>query len=589
MEVLKRLAVYGLRHKWRLAGAYCAMAVTAVSYMVIPRLMGSAIDEALASGLRSELLILAGTIVVVALVRGASSYVEGYLFESVAQLVPFHLRGDLFRKLQHLSFAFHDKQQTGNLMSRATSDVEAVRYFPSYGVAHGVYLVIYVGGVVALMAAMNWRLGLLVMALFSVAMWRSLSVVPRMVTAWREAQTETGHMATVVQESLTGIGVVKAFGAYDYEQAKFEEKATAVRAHQTFAGLLSVVRKAQSNLLLNVAILMVLWIGALEVSAGRLTAGEIATFMLYLGILAGETFWAGFLIVTWAKAVSGGQRIFEVLDAESPVRERRGAVTLPRVRGHVRFDHVSLSYDSKVSTLRDVDFEVQPGELVAIVGGPGSGKSTIVHLIPRFYDVSGGRVTLDGVDVRDTTLESLRHNVGIVMQDTFAFAATIRDNIAYGADDASNDAVVQAAKVAQLHEFIEGLPEGYDTRVGERGITLSGGQRQRLAIARTVLLDPPVLILDDSTSSVDVGTEYEIQQALAEVVKARTTLVIAHRLSTVRNADQILVLDQGEVVERGTHQELVARDGMYRRIYEVQLRPPEEARLAPAYGSGDDS
>ena len=248
---------------------------------------------------------------------------------------------------------------------------------------------------------------------------------------------------------------------------------------------MSVSRKAQSNLVLNVAILLLLLVGAGEVAADRITAGEIATFMLYMGILAGETFWAGFLIVTWSRAVSGGQRIFEVLDAESPVRERPHAVVLPRVRGHVRFEHVSLSYDSKVPVLRDVEFEALPGQLVAILGAPGSGKSTLVHLIPRFYDVSSGRVTLDGIDVRNATLESLRHNVGIVQQDSFAFAATIRDNIAYGVADASMEAV------AQLREFIEGLPDGYDTWVGERGLTLSGGQRQRLAIARTILLDPP--------------------------------------------------------------------------------------------------
>jgi ATP-binding cassette subfamily B protein len=308
--------------------------------------------------------------------------------------------------------------------------------------------------------------------------------------------------------------------------------------------------------------------------------------MLYMAILAGETFWAGFLVVTWARALTGGQRIFEVLDAESPVKERPHAVSLPRVRGHVRFEHVSLSYDSKVPALRDVEFEALPGQLVAILGAPGSGKSTLVHLVPRFYDVSSGGVTLDGVDVRDATLESLRHNVGIVQQDTFAFAATIRDNIAYGVADASMEAVVRAADVAQLREFIEGLPDGYDTRVGERGLTLSGGQRQRLAIARTILLDPPVLILDDSTSSVDVGTEYQIQQALAEVVKARTTFVIAHRLSTVRNADLILVLDHGEIVERGTHRELLSQRGMYRGIHDLQLMPQADAAGAPAYVTG---
>ena len=589
MRVLIRLAGYGLRHKWRLVAAYSTMAVTAAATMTIPRLLGSAIDEALASGLRSELLILSGTIILVALLRSGSSYIEGYLFESIGHLVPFHLRKDLFSKIQGMSFAFHDRQQTGNLMSRATSDVEEVRHFPSYGLAHGVYLLIYAGGVTALMVAINWRLGLLVAALFSIAMWRSFAVVPRLVEAWRGSQAETGHMTTVVQESLAGIKVVKAFGAGRHEQAKFDEKASAVRKHQTVAGLLWTSRRPQTTLILNIAIILLLWLGAREVIAERLTAGEVATFMLYMGILSHETFWAGFLSTMWSRAAAAGRRIFEVLDAESPVQERPGAVVLPRVRGHVRFERVSLSYDSDAPALHDVDFEVQPGQLVAILGAPGSGKSTIVHLIPRFYDVSEGRITLDGVDVRDATLDSLRHNVGIVLQDSFAFAATVRDNIAYGVDNASADQVERATWVAHLHDFVETLPDGYDTWVGERGITLSGGQRQRLAIARTVLLDPPVLILDDSTSSVDVGTEYQIQQALAEVVKGRTTFVIAHRLSTVRNADLILVLDRGEVAERGTHQDLLDKGGIYRRIHDLQLMPGEGGLITAAHQIGVDA
>ena len=323
------------------------------------------------------------------------------------------------------------------------------------------------------------------------------------------------------------------------------------------------------------AVLAVLWLGAREVAAGRLSAGEVATFMLYLGFVAFETFHAGFLITRWAQASAAGQRILEVLDAESPVLERPDAVALPRVRGHVRFEQVSFDYDSGAPALKGVDFEARPGQLVAILGAPGSGKSTLVHLIPRFYDVSEGRISVDGIDVRDATLSSLRRNVGVVFQDSFVFAATIADNIAYGVDGASTAAVARAAKAADLDGFIESLPDGYDTWVGERGVTLSGGQRQRLAIARIVLLDPPLLILDDSTSSVDVGTEYRIQQALAELAESRTTFVIAHRLSTVRNADLILVLDRGEIVERGAHRELMERGGMYRRIHDLELRPQE--------------
>lgn len=589
MKILLRLTAYGLRSKRQLAGAYLSMAITAALYMLIPKLLGTAVDEALASGLQSQLLTLSGAIIGIAAFRSVVQYAQENLLEGVTHRVGYDLRNDLFQKLQHLSFGYHDRQQTGNLMSRATTDVDAARVFPAWGLGHAGFLLLYVGGATVLMVSINWRLALIAVGFAAVALWRSLMVIPRMAGYWRAAQEETGHMTTVVQESLTGMRVVKAFGAGMYEQGKFEAKATAVRESMSSASMISATRSALSALLLNAAMGLVLLVGAWEVAAGRLTAGDAAAFLLYMGIVAGEVSWAGFMIVTFSRAVAAGRRLFEVLDAESPVKEKPDAVFLPRVRGHVNFHQVSLKYDSGVPAVHDVSFEAHPGQLVAVLGAPGSGKSTLVHLIPRFYDVSDGSIALDGTDVRDVTLESLRANVGIVLQDSFAFAATIRDNITYGVDGASMDDVVGAAQVAQIHQWVEGLPEGYDTWVGERGITLSGGQRQRLAIARTILLDPPILILDDSTSSVDVGTEHLIQQALAEVIRGRTTFVIAHRLSTVRNADLIVVLDRGEIVESGTHQELLALDGYYRRIHDLQLRPREgverpQRRAAPAGG-----
>jgi len=300
----------------------------------------------------------------------------------------------------------------------------------------------------------------------------------------------------------------------------------------------------------------------------------------------------GWLVSSYARAASAGQRLFEILDARSPVRERPGARILPRVRGHVRFEGVGFSYDGTGPVLRDVSFEARPGQVVALLGAPGSGKTSIVNLIPRFYDVTEGRVTIDGVDVRDVTLESLRRNIGIVQQDVFLFTDTIKENIAYGRQDASIEEVIRAAKTAQLHDFIMGLENGYETVLNERGTNLSGGQRQRLAIARALLLDPPILILDDSTSSVDARTEELIRRAMESVMRGRTTFVIAHRLSSVHRADLILVLKEGRIVERGTHRELVARGGLYREIYELQLRPQEEVMrdlevpTAPRGGDG---
>jgi ATP-binding cassette subfamily B protein len=307
-----------------------------------------------------------------------------------------------------------------------------------------------------------------------------------------------------------------------------------------------------------------------------LTLGELAQFIIYMQILAMPVRMAGWLVNSYARAASAGQRLFEILDAESPVREPPNALDMRRTRGHVRFDRVSFGYQSGPPVLKDISFEVKPGQVIALLGVPGSGKSTIVNLIPRFYDASSGRITIDGTDVRDVSLASLRSNIGIVQQDVFLFTTTIGENIAYGRQDASIDEIVQAAKVAQLQEFIEGLELGLDTLIGERGSTLSGGQRQRLSIARAVLLDPSVLILDDSTSSVDAETEDQIRKAMESVMQGRTTFVIAHRLSTVHRADQILVLSDGEIAERGTHQELLAMGGLYREIYELQLRPQEE-------------
>ena len=588
MSVVFRLTKYAFRHKWYLIGAYTAMLASTLSAMVIPRMLGDAIDEALVSGLQSRLLLLAGVIVLFSLLRGVFSYGQRYLSESLSERSAYDLREDFFRKLQGMSFGFFDREQTGNLMSKATQDVDAVRMFISMGMVRGLSIFVMLGAVSVLMALTNWRLAIVSMAFVPLILWRALAMSNTLRPTWMKVQEETGAMTTVLQENLSGMKVVKAFGARAFEESKFNARADAVAKLTYSATRLFASQGALMTFIFTAATGAILWYGGREVSADRLTAGGLASFIFYMGLLAMPVRMSGWMVNTVSRAASAGQRIYDVLDAESPVIQKPDAVPLPRVAGHVAFENVAVSYDEAGSAVRNIDFEARPGQVVALLGGPGSGKSTIAHVIPRFYDVSEGRITIDGYDVRDVTLSSLRQNVGIVMQDVFVFAASMKDNIAYGLDDVDMEEVVRAAKVAQLHDFIEGLPDGYDSWVGERGITLSGGQRQRLAIARTVLLDPPILILDDSTSSVDMATEYKLQQALDEVIRGRTTFVIAHRLSTVRSADLILALEDGEIVERGAHDELLERNGFYRSIYDLQLRPLEHNPAAiPAALGGD--
>ena len=557
-------------------GAAIVMAAGSVPYMVIPRLAGNAIDEALTHA-QSEVAFIVGQIVLAGLIGAVLHYVALYLAEKNGRVTEYRLRNDFFDKLQSLNFGFYDRQKTGDLMSRATVDIGSVSYFISVAVLHGVSALASYTLPIAFMISIEWRLGLVVLVCFALISWIGIRLAAPLYRVQRGAFRETGRMNTIVHESLTGMRTVKVLGSRDHEVARFRERAGAVATNWIIADQLSVTREAVMMLLFAIAIAGILLFGGWQVQQGMLTPGAMAAFVIYLVILAESIRGMERRVYLFSRAAAAGERIFEVLDTENPLAVSREARDLS-ARGRVTFDSVSFEYGRDVPALHDVSFELRPGQSAAIVGAAGSGKSTIAHLLPRFYDASAGRVLIDGVDVREVTLDSLRRSVGIVLQDVFAFSATIRDNIAYGVDEASMDDVVRAAKAAQLHGFIEGLPEGYETWVGERGVTLSGGQRQRLAIARTILLDTPILVLDDSTSSVDVATEAQIHEAMANVMRDRTSFVIAHRLSTVRSADLVLVLDQGRVVEQGAHDDLMRMNGFYRRIHDLQLRPADEMR-----------
>lgn len=597
MRILLRINRMAFRHRIRLLLGYVTIVIAVGLSLVIPLTFRAAINKLVAfeDGVITTIddtevsaLVILGLILLAASVtRGFVDFARTYCTDSLSQKVAYDVRSAMYDKLQHMSFAYHDKEHTGNLMSKVTSDVEAIRRYVNMGMVRGLEVPLRVIAIVTLMITVNWQLTLLSLVFLPFLVVKSSFVIVRLRAMWLHVQEVMGELVTILQENLSGIHVVKAFASEEYEKNKYAIKAEELRGEYYGNERLQQSTTAWLTLYFTLALGLVLWFGGMELMRGDLDPGGFAAFLLLMNQLTFPIRMTPQIIGSYSRAISSGRRIFEVLDAQSPVVENLDAAEMPRSQGHVRFEDVSFSYDPRIPALKHLHVSAAPGSITAILGAPGSGKTTIINLLPRFYEVTQGRISIDNQDIRDVTLSSLRRNVGIVQQDIFLFNATIQDNIAYGVSSASKEDVIAAAKVAQLHDHIMSLPHGYDTWVGERGTTLSGGQRQRLSIARTVLIDPPVLILDDSTSSVDVETERQIHQAMTDVMKGRTTFVIAHRLSSVRNADHILVLKDGEIAEQGSHTELMARGGTYREIFDLQLRPQEEVLLDAAIG-GDD-
>lgn len=520
-----------------------------------------------------RLLVTAGlSIVVFAVLRGLFAFLQSYFAEKNSQSVAFDLRNDLFAKIQTLSFSYHDRNQTGQLMVRATDDVEKVRLFIGQGLLQFVGAVLLLSGTLIILFSTNARLALVVLPILpaSLVLFMLFGSVSQPLFA--RVQVKLSAMNTILQENLAGIKVIKAFTRERTEQEKFRHSATEVMNQQLTIARLFTFMFPLIFLIANLGQASTLYFGGRQILSSTLTLGEWQEFSLYLIYLFLPIAQFGFIISQSGQAAASAARIFEILDAQNDVEDKPGAVALPPVQGHVRFENVGFRYfNSGEPVLSDIDFEAQPGQVVALLGATGSGKTTIINLLPRFYDPTEGRITIDGYDLRDVTLDSLRSQIGIVLQETTLFSGSIRENIAFGVPDATPEQVEAAAKAAAAHEFIVSFPQGYDTPVGERGTTLSGGQKQRIAIARALLLDPKILILDDSTSSVDLATEARIQTALDRLMEGRTSFVIAQRISTVMSADLILVLDKGRIVARGRHEELLETSELYAEIYQSQL------------------
>ncbi|MBP6015443.1 MAG: ABC transporter ATP-binding protein [Candidatus Promineofilum sp.] len=571
-----RLLGYLRPYKRYVALAYIAMLVGTGLNLLVPQIIAWAIDYGVSQGQASTLIAAGALIMGIALVRGALGFVQRYFGEWLTHRVAYDLRNEFYNAVQYQPFAFHDQSHTGDLMSRATSDISESERFVGIGLMDLTATVLLMVGVIVAMLLESVPLALLAMIPLPILIFTTVRFGITIEPMFKRIQEQMGTLSNVMQESLTGIHVVKAFAREPHELDKFDRE-----NNEWFSRRQGLIRKWANNwpfmtFLIMLSIFFLLWFAGPSALRGDITVGSLFALISYVLMLNSPVQRLGFLVNLAATAGASATRVFEIIDLPQEVVDRADALALTAPKGDVKFEHVSFAYRDRLPVLADVDFHAKPGDRIALIGPTGSGKTTITNLLPRFYDATSGRILVDDYDVRELQLKSLRGHIGIVLQEPFLFSQTVRENIAYGRTDASMEDIVAAAQVARAHEFILELEDGYDTRVGERGVTLSGGQKQRIAIARALLADPRILILDDSTSSVDTETEHLIQEALGELMTGRTTFIIAQRLLTLKHADCILVVQDGRIAERGTHDELLASDGLYRQIYDLQLKDQEE-------------
>ncbi len=576
LEVYRRLLGF-LKPYWKqVALGYSAMLLATLVSLIIPQVLKAVVDVGLVNQDISALLRASALIVGIGLIRGVAGFGQRYYGEWLTHRFAYDFRNRYYDRVQRLSFAFHNRSQTGDLMSRATSDISETERFIGIGLMDLSATIMLIVGVTMAMFLLEARLAALALLPLPVLIAATIRFGSNIRPKFKRIQEQLAVLSTTMQESLTGIRVIKAFAREPHELEKFDKDNRA-----WFQRRYTVIKMWANNwpfftFTLSLSIFLLLWFGGPMTMDDIITGGTLFAMITYVLMLNGPVQRLGFLVNLAATAGASAGRVFEIIDTPNEVFEKPDARIVEQVHGEVTFEDVGFAYQAGRTILSGISFRVRPGQTFALMGPTGAGKSTITNLIPRFYDATEGHILVDGLDIRDWNLSELRRNVGIVLQDSFLFSSNIADNIAYGKPDSVREEIIAAAKAARAHQFIDNFPEGYDTIVGERGVTLSGGQKQRIAIARTLLTDPRILILDDSTSSVDTETEHLIQQALSVLMQGRTTFVIAQRLLTLKRADCILVVDHGRIIQRGTHEELLVLGGLYREIYDLQLKDQEE-------------
>lgn len=562
-------------HQVLLASVF--LLILTIIEMAFPAIIRQVIDVGLKGGDHRFLIMAAGLILGLGLIKALVSFREQYLTEWIAHHVAYDLRNRLYDHIQRLSFHYHDHMPTGQLISRVIEDVRSLQSFAGHGLVELARIIILLIGIGILLFSRHPVLAAIAVSPLIPLVLLTTDFGKRVGRLFLDVDNTLGELSSILQENVVGVQVVRAFAQEKYETERFDQT-----NRKLFDRQITVVREwakvmPSTIFLVTLGTILILWFGGQMAIRGEITVGELVAFNSYMLLLANPAQQLAWLVNAAGEAYAGLQRTFEILETEPDIQSPPNAILCQTFRGEILFERVSFRYNhNERPILSDINLKIEPNQRIAIIGATGSGKTTLVNLIPRFYDVSEGAVKIDGIDVRQMHLPSLRRQIGIVLQTSLLFSTTIRENLAYGRPDASDEEIIAAAKAAQAHEFIMELPHGYDTVVGERGVTLSGGQRQRIAIGRALLMNPRILILDDSTSSVDTQTEHLIQKALSTLMEGRTTLIIAQRLSTVKKADLILVMDQGRIVEQGTHQQLLDLNGLYRQIYDLQLRNQEE-------------